>query len=124
MPIRVCGCGAPTARINGVKIKGPHSKGETLAAEVKLDLKWRQLRPANSRLHSHLPCRDGRPTRLKPFSYSISLSLYRCIHSLSLSKPHKIKNHSLSLSKTRGAYLQFLLSFTNYMSPNTPSLSL
>ncbi|KAL4186233.1 hypothetical protein AMTRI_Chr09g32830 [Amborella trichopoda] len=64
------GFGMPTARINGVKMKGRHSNGETLAAEGKLHLKWRQLRPANS----GLLCRDGRPTCLKPFSYSISLS--------------------------------------------------
>ncbi|KAL4186234.1 hypothetical protein AMTRI_Chr09g13140 [Amborella trichopoda] len=121
------------AQINGVKMKGRHSKGETLAVERKLHLKSRQLRPTNSRLL----CKDGRPTCLKPFSYSISLSLP--MHPLPLSKPHEFNYHSLSLSKTRQALSLrralslskpeirkslspfSSLSFTNYRGPNTPS---
>ncbi|KAL4179693.1 hypothetical protein AMTRI_Chr13g121340 [Amborella trichopoda] len=99
--------------------------------------KRRQSRPTNSRLHSH-PCRDGRPTSLKPtsikpFSYSISLSTDAS--NPSLSKPHDFKNHSLSLCKTRGPlsltrapsfYLpqaHLLLHLSPSTDASTPSLS-
>ncbi|KAL4196168.1 hypothetical protein AMTRI_Chr04g181990 [Amborella trichopoda] len=94
MRIRVFGCGVPTARINVFKIKAPHSKGQTL----------RQLRPANSSLHSHLLCRDGKPTCLKPFLYFIFLSL--------------------PMNPISPSRLVSSLSFTNYRGPNTPSRTL
>ncbi|KAL4203745.1 hypothetical protein AMTRI_Chr01g129560 [Amborella trichopoda] len=74
-------------------MKGHHFKNETLIAEGKLHLKWRQLRPANSRLHSTY-C--GGPICLKPFSYSISLSTDASTPSLSLNHTKSTTIHFLS----------------------------